>query len=193
MHEKIITPPMQRRLQVHDESLLIERAKRYDQKAISELYKRHVQNIYRYIYYRVGDVNVAEDLTAEVFLRALEGLAGFTYRGVPFSAWLYRIAHARVMDHFRQQARRELLPLDERLVATGKGPQAAVEARLDCEELQSAIAQLTTDQQQVIILKFVEGLSNAEAARILGKTEGAVKALQHRALNSLQRTMRREE
>jgi len=193
MHEKIITPPMQRRLQVHDESLLIERAKRYDQKAISELYKRHVQDIYRYIYYRVGDVNVAEDLTAEVFLRALEGLAGFTYRGVPFSAWLYRIAHARVMDHFRQQARRELLPLDERLVATGKGPQATVEARLDCEELQSAIAQLTTDQQQVIILKFVEGLSNAEAARILGKTEGAVKALQHRALNSLQRTMRREE
>jgi RNA polymerase sigma-70 factor (ECF subfamily) len=193
MHEKIITPPMQRRLQVHDESLLIERAKRYDQKAISELYKRHVQNIYRYIYYRVGDVNVAEDLTADVFLRALEGLAGFTYRGVPFSAWLYRIAHARVMDHFRQQARRELLPLDERLVATGKGPQATVEARLDCEELQSAIAQLTTDQQQVIILKFVEGLSNAEAARILGKTEGAVKALQHRALNSLQRTMRREE
>jgi RNA polymerase sigma-70 factor (ECF subfamily) len=193
MHEKIITPPMQRRLQVHDESLLIERAKRYDQKAISELYKRHVQNIYRYIYYRVGDVNMAEDLTADVFLRALEGLAGFTYRGVPFSAWLYRIAHARVMDHFRQQARRELLPLDERLVATGKGPQATVEARLDCEELQSAIAQLTTDQQQVIILKFVEGLSNAEAARILGKTEGAVKALQHRALNSLQRTMRREE
>ena len=178
---------------MHDESLLIERAKRYDPKAISELYKRHVQDIYRYIYYRVGDVNVAEDLTADVFLRALEGLAGFTYRGVPFSAWLYRIAHARVMDHFRQQARRELLPLDERLVATGKGPQATVEARLDCEELQSAIAQLTTDQQQVIILKFVEGLSNAEAARILGKTEGAVKALQHRALNSLQRTMRREE
>ena len=177
----------------NNELLLIERAKRYDRKAISELYKRHVQSIYRYIYYRVGDVNVAEDLTAEVFLRALEGLAGFTYRGVPFSAWLYRIAHARAMDHFRRQAKRELLPLDERLVAAGKGPQATVEARLDCEELQSAIAQLTTDQQQVIILRFVEGLSNAEAARILGKTEGAVKALQHRALNSLQRTMRREE
>ena len=192
MHEKIITP-LQRRLQVHDESLLIERAKRYDQRAISELYKRHVQSIYRYIYYRVGDVTVAEDLTAEVFLRALEGLAGFTYRGVPFSAWLHRIAYARVMDHFRQQARRELLPLDERLVATGKGPQATVEARLDHEELQSAIAQLTTEQQQVVILKFVEGLSNAEVARILGKSEGAVKSLQHRALNSLQRIMRGEE
>ncbi len=184
---------MQRRLQVHDESLLIERAKRYDQRAISELYKRHVQSIYRYIYYRVGDVTVAEDLTAEVFLRALEGLAGFTYRGVPFSAWLHRIAYARVMDHFRQQARRELLPLDERLVSTGKGPQATVEARLDHEELQSAIAQLTTEQQQVVILKFVEGLSNAEVARILGKSEGAVKSLQHRALNSLQRIMRGEE
>jgi RNA polymerase sigma-70 factor (ECF subfamily) len=177
----------------NDEPSLIERAKRYDQKAISELYKRHVQSIYRYIYYRVGDVNVAEDLTADVFLRALEGLEGFTYRGIPFSAWLYRIAHARAMDHFRQQAKRELLPLDEGLAATGKGPQAAFEAKLDHEELQSAIAQLTTDQQQVIILKFVEELSNAEVARILGKSEGAVKSLQHRALKSLQRIMRREE
>ena len=185
---------MQRYLQVHnDEPSLIERAKRYDPKAISELYKRHVQKIYRYIYYRVGDVNVAEDLTAEVFLRALEGLEGFTYRGIPFSAWLHRIAHARVMDHFRRRGRREHLPLDERLVAKGKGPQATVEARLDHEELQSAIAQLTTDQQRVIILKFVEGLSNAEVAHILGKSEGAVKSLQHRALNSLQRIMRREE
>jgi RNA polymerase sigma-70 factor (ECF subfamily) len=177
----------------NDESSLIELAKRYDQKAISKLYKRHVQSIYRYIYYRVGDVNVAEDLTAEVFLKALEGLEGFTYRGIPFSAWLYRIAHARAMDYFRRQAKRELLPLDERLAATGKGLQATVEARLDHEELQSAIAQLTTDQQQVIILKFVEELSNAEVARILGKSEGAVKSLQHRALNSLQRIMRREE
>jgi RNA polymerase sigma-70 factor (ECF subfamily) len=185
---------MQRYLQVHnDEPSLIERAKRYDQKAISELYKRHVQSIYRYIYYRVGDVNVAEDLTADVFLRALEGLEGFTYRGIPFSAWLHRIAQARVTDYFRQQARRELLPLDERLVATEKGLQAMLEARLDHEELQSAIAQLTTDQQQVIILKFVEGLSNAEVARILSKSEGAVKSLQHRALNSLQRIMGGEE
>jgi len=177
----------------NDEPLLIEQAKRYDQKAISELYKRHVQNIYRYIYYRVGDVNVAEDLTAEVFLKALEGLEGFTYRGIPFSAWLHRIAQARIMDHFRQQARRELLPLDERLVATEKSLQAVTEARLEHEELQSALAQLTDDQQQVIILKFVEGLSNAEVARILGKSEGAIKSLQHRALNSLQRIMRREE
>ena len=177
----------------NDEASLIERAKRYDQRAISALYERHAQSIYRYIYYRVGDVNVAEDLTADVFLKALEGLEGFTYRGIPFSAWLHRIAHARVMDYFRQQARRELLPLDERLLATGKGPQATIEARLDHEELQSAIAQLTTDQQQVIILKFVEGLSNAEVARILGKSEGAVKSLQHRALNSLQRIIRSEE
>ena len=177
----------------NDEPSLIERANKHDPKAISELYKRHVQSIYRYVYYRVGDVNVAEDLTAEVFLKALEALEGFTYRGIPFSAWLYRIAHARITDHFRRQARREFLPLDERLVAAGKGPQAAVEARLDHEELQSAIAQLTTDQQQVIILKFVEGLSNAEVARTLGKSEGAVKSLQHRALNSLQRIMRKEE
>ena len=177
----------------NDEPSLIERAKRYDRKAISELYKRHVQGIYRYVYYRVGDVNVAEDLTADVFLKALEGLEGFTYRGIPFSAWLYRIAQARVVDHFRRQAKRELLPLDERLVATGESLQATIEASLYHEELQSAIAQLTTDQQQVIILKFVEGLSNAEVARILGKSEGAVKSLQHRALNSLQRIMRREE
>jgi RNA polymerase sigma-70 factor (ECF subfamily) len=176
-------------VQNQDEATLIERAKRLDRAALSELYKRHVQAIYRYVYYRVGDVEVAEDLVSEVFLKALEGIESFTYRGVPFASWLYRIARARVIDYFRRQAKRDYLPLDETLVAGKVEPYIEGEARLQHEELRLAIARLTEDQQQVIILRFIEGLSNATVAQILGKTEGAVKSLQHRALASLQRIM----
>ena len=176
-------------MQSFDEATLIERARRFDRAALSELYKHHVQAIYRYIYYRVGDVDVAEDLVSEVFLKALEGIESFTYSGAPFASWLYRIAQARVSDYFRRKARREHLPLDETLVSGQEEPRAEVEARLRHEELRSAIARLTEEQQQVIILKFIEGLSNAAVAQILGRTEGAVKSLQYRALASLQRIM----
>lgn len=157
--------------------------------AISALYRRHVQAIYRYLYYRVGDEHTAEDLTAEVFLRAIEGLPNYEPRGVPFAAWLYRIAQARMADYFRRQGRTATVGLDEGWPSDEDLPLARVERSSLHEELRAALGRLTIDQQQVIILKFVEGFSNAEAARILGKTEGAVKSLQHRALNALHRLM----
>jgi len=157
--------------------------------AISALYRRNVQAIYRYVYYRVGDERTAEDLTAEVFLRAVEGLPNYEPRGVPFAAWLYRIARARVADHFRRQRRGGTAALDESWPSGEDSPLAQLERLSLHERLRAALGHLTTDQQQVIVLKFVEGFSNAEVARILRKTEGAVKSLQHRALNALHRLM----
>jgi RNA polymerase sigma-70 factor (ECF subfamily) len=171
------------------EADLIRRARELEESALSELYRRYADDIFRYIYYRVGDQTVAEDLTSEVFIRVLQGLPDFTFRGVPFSAWLYRIAHARVVDHFRRQKVRDHLPLDEQLPSAEQRPESAVELEEDYRTLLDAIRQLTEDQQQVLLLKFVEGYSNAEIAAILDKTEGAVKSLQHRALASLQRTL----
>jgi RNA polymerase sigma-70 factor (ECF subfamily) len=157
--------------------------------AISALYRRHVQAIYRYVYYRVGDEHTAEDLTAEVFLRAIEGLPNYEPRDVPFAAWLYRIAQARTADHFRRQRRTATSVLDESW-PSGEDPLLSqVEESSLHEGLRAALGQLTTDQQQVIVLKFAGGFSNAEVAGILGKTEGAVKSLQHRALNALHRLM----
>ena len=172
-----------------DEGALVQRARRLERTAISALYRRHVQAIYRYIYYRVGDASTADDLTAEVFLRAIEGLPDYEPRGVPFAAWLYRIAQARVADHFRREQRAVEAPLREDRPSGEDSLLTQVEGSLYHQELWAAIRELTPDQAQVIVLKFVEGLSNAEVAHILGKTEGAVKSLQHRALNALQRLM----
>lgn len=176
-----------------DEATLVQRACRMDRTAISALYRRHVQAIYRYIYYRVGDVSTAEDLTAEVFLRAIDGLPDYEPRGVPFVAWLYRIAQARIADHFRRERRVGTVALGEDLPSAEDSPLVKVELSFYHEELRTAISELTLDQQQVIILKFVEGLSNVEVAQMLGKTEGAVKSLQHRALAALQRLMARSD
>ena len=176
-----------------DEATLVERACRMDRAAISVLYRRHVGAIYRYFYHRMGDEHTAEDLTAEVFLRAIEGLPNYEPRGVPFVAWLYRIAQARMADYFRREQRTAVVGLDESRLSGEVSPLARVEQSSYHEELKAAVRGLTTDQQQVIILKFVEGLSNAEVAQILGKTEGAVKSLQHRALSALRRLMGRSD
>ncbi|MDY7041580.1 MAG: sigma-70 family RNA polymerase sigma factor [Chloroflexota bacterium] len=174
----------------HDEAALVARAKQFDRAAVAELYQRYVQRIYRYVYYRVGDESTAEDLTAEVFLRALESVETYSYRGVPFVAWLYRIAQARIADYHRRRARRgEALPLNERLVGTEEDLAAFVERQGSYGSLYAAMQQLTEEQRQVIALKFLAGLKNTEVAYVLDKTEGAVKALQHRALAALQRLM----
>jgi RNA polymerase sigma-70 factor (ECF subfamily) len=173
-----------------DETTLVQQACRLEQTAISVLYRRHVQAIYRYIYYRVGDAHTAEDLTAEVFLRVIEGLPDYEPSGAPFAAWLYRIAQARVADHFRQEQRKETVDLWEDWPSGDDSLAAKVEWSFRQEKLREAINQLTPEQQHVIILKFVEGLKNAEVAQILGKTEGAIKSLQKRALAALQRLMK---
>jgi len=174
---------------VQDEHDLVRKAQDYDPEAFGEIYERYYNGVYRYIYYRVGEQTLAEDLTMEVFVKAMEAIDTYTFRGVPFSAWLYRIASNLVVDHFRRQPAQGAVSLEEKLVASMEVPAQALESEFAHHALRRALAELTDDQQQVVILKFVDGLSNLEVAQILGKTEGAVKSLQHRALASLGRAL----
>ena len=175
----------------NDEARLIRRAQRGDPAAFTEIYDRHQPAVYRYVFYRVGDVATAEDLTSEVFVRLVEKIDHFTYRGRPLLAWLYTIARNLVTDHHRRTGQVTMLPLDEQLVAETDDLEQAAERGLVQRRLAAALPHLTEDQRQVIILKFVEGLNNAEVARILGKPVGAVKSLQHRALAALRRILER--
>ena len=171
------------------EARLIDSAKRGDKRAIGELYRRHVDMIYRYTYARVQNAEVAEDLTAQVFLKALEGLPNYQSTGVPFRAWLYRIAHARTVDHWRQQQRRREVELLDSLPAKDPGPEDVVVAKSQWDMVVGLLGQLTDDQRDVVILRFIEEMSLAEVAVTMDKTVGAVKALQHRALSALARLM----
>ncbi len=171
----------------HDEAILVERAIAGDADAFGEIYMRHLDAIYRYVYFRVGDANDAEDLTEHVFLKAWEALPGYNQRGNRFSSWLYRIAHNMIIDHHRRQKPMIPMPLLEK--DNWKCPQAtALEQMIEVEEaaaLAAAVAQLPEEQQQVIILRFVEGLNHTEVARIIEKSEGACRVIQHRALAAL--------
>jgi RNA polymerase sigma-70 factor (ECF subfamily) len=174
-----------------DEAHLIQRAQRHDPEAIGELYNRHVDPIYQYVRYRTNDAVVAEDITAEVFLRALESLSAYDDRGAPFAAWLYRIAQARVVDYWRRTQRRASVPWDDPQVGSWLvTDETAYTDVLQDQVLNEALQRLTEDQQQVLILKFMQGLNNREIAQVLDKTEGAVKALQRRGLEALARILR---
>ena len=175
------------------ENRLILQAKQGDKQAIAELYTGHVDAIYRYIWPRVRDEAIAEDLTAQVFLKALEGLPGYEPSGKPFLAWLYRIAYARVVDHWRKQDRRATLPLDDTLPAREPRPGELLEVEDDWITAIDLLAQLTDDQQEVLMLRFIGEMSLSEVAETMGKTLGATKAVQHRALASLARLLEAQE
>jgi RNA polymerase sigma-70 factor (ECF subfamily) len=171
--------------QIDDMDLVRKAAK--DPDAFGVLYERHVRRIYNYIYYRTGNHHDAEDLTARVFQRALRHIPNFKDKGVPFSAWLYRIAHNLVANWHRDRSRRPVVPLEDYLITTPQGDLPEREAIVE-EERQfviKAVRQLPSDRQQLLILKFVERLSNAEIGEIMGRTEGAIKSLYHRTLNAL--------
>jgi RNA polymerase sigma-70 factor (ECF subfamily) len=168
---------------------LIRRAKQGDKQAIGELYRLHVDVIYRYVWGRVRDESVAEDLTAQVFLKALEGLPTYEPSGKPFVAWLYSIAYARIVDHWRKHERRVEVPLEETFPASDLRPEEFLEAQADWAMAIDLLAQLTDDQQDVIILRFIGEMSLAQVAETLGKTVGATKAIQYRALASLARLL----
>jgi len=173
---------------------LVERAKRYEPQALAKLCELYYRDVYSYIYYRVSSIEDAEDLTNDVFLKMVELIHSCRSDGEKsFLAWLFRIASNCVVDYYRRRAVRDHLPLDEKHLPLYDGPEDFVETELTNERLQRALLGLTDEQQQVIILRFVEGLSNAETAKILGKSEGAIKSLQHRALASLWRIMRWKE
>jgi RNA polymerase sigma-70 factor (ECF subfamily) len=158
-----------------------------DQAAFGELYERHVRRIYNYISYRTGNHHDAEDLTARVFQRALRHVGNFEDKGVPFSAWLYRIAHNLVANWHRDRSRRPVVPLEDHVYVGEESHHPETEAIVEEERLMvlAAVRHLPPDRQQLLILKFVERLSNAEIGEIMGRTEGAIKSLYHRTLNAL--------
>lgn len=173
---------------MRDERSLVERAQRGDTQAFARLYEDYFDKIYRYIALRVASRVEAEDLTEQVFLKVLESIASFKWRGVPFSAWLFRIAHNLAMDHLRR-SKKESVPLDESIATRDFSPEALAEKRLSIEQLITAVEQLTQIQKEVISLRFAGGLSTAETARVVGKSEGAVKAAQHSALVALRKRL----
>jgi RNA polymerase sigma-70 factor (ECF subfamily) len=174
---------------MHDETRLIQRAHRGDREAIAALYRHHVDSIHRYVSYRVPDAAVAEDLTAEVFLRMVESLPGYTCNGAPFEAWLYRIASARVADYYRRQARRPQEALSEYEPDRADLPERVLQNAEEQDALRAALRQLTDEHQDILLLRFVERKSHAEVAGLLGKSVTAIKSAQHRALTQLAKLM----
>ena len=175
-----------------DEKKLLEQAQQGDAEAFAQIYRQNVQLVFRYIAYRVNDPQLAEDLTGDVFIRALEGLPKYQDRGVPFIAWLYRIAHARVIDHYRRNNRRSPeMELDQQQIPVETDMDATLIRRHAAAELREGMAQLTDEQQQVLILRFIEGHRIEKVAQLMGKNANAIKALQHRALRSLASRLRK--
>jgi RNA polymerase sigma-70 factor (ECF subfamily) len=175
-----------------EEARLVERAQEGDKQAVAELYRRHVDVIFEYAYARVRDATVAEDLTAQVFLKAIEGLPDFRYQGKPFVSWLYTIARARTADYWRKRQSRDTVPLTESLPADSPQPEEIAEVEDEWVAAIGLLAHLTDDQQDVMILRFVGEMSLSQVADILGKTVGAVKSIQHRALAALARLRQRQ-
>ncbi len=175
---------------MNEERELVRRAAGHDNKAFAQLYDRFVKKIYKYVYYKVGATALAEDLTAQTFLKAWENIGAYRDTGRPFAAWLYRIAHNLTVDHLRAQ--RDMVPLED-AENDVRAPDlvAIVEQKLTADELRRALAKLTDDQQQVILLKFIEGYTTEEIAAMLSKDAGAIRALQHRALQALQRILKK--
>jgi len=176
-----------------NEAALIERAKT-DPEAFGLLYERYVDKIYNYVYYRTGNHHDAEDLTARVFYQALHHLPRYTQRGAPFSSWLYRIAHNVVANWHRDRNRRKVISLDLMPVIRrpDESPFQQVAMGERREALLAAIRRLAADRQELLILKFVERLPNAQIGQIMGRSEGAIKSLYHRTLAALRQELGEE-
>jgi len=175
----------------HDDDFVIERAIKGDDEAFSLLYQENLKKIYNYIYYRTGNSHDAEDLTARVFQRALNHISKYKKTAVPFSAWLYRIAHNLVANWHRDNNRRKEVSLEEQTETRNKQdiPEKEIEDRQEIEFLLKAIHGLSHDRQMVLILKYVEDLSNQEIGEIMRKSEGAIKSLYHRTLLELRENL----
>ena len=176
------------------EDKLVEQAKT-DPEAFGQLYGLYVEKIYNYIYYRIGNHYDAEDLTAKVFHRALNHISRYNNKGVPFAAWLYRIAHNLVANWHRDRNRRQVVALDSANLTGDRreNPAHAAELTNERELLLAAIQKLPVERQELLTLKFVEKLSNAEIGHIMGRSEGAIKALYHRTLISLKELLAEHE
>ena len=173
-----------------NDAQLITRAQRGEVNTIGELYDRHRESIFRYLWIRLDDRQLAEDLTGDVFMRMLDALPRYRMQGQPFRAWLYRIAHNLLIDYFRKMNHQTTVPIDAiEEQGTNDGPEQTIEQILLTERLQVALMSLEPTQCEVVTLRFLAGLSLQETALTLGKTEAAIKALQHRGLSGLRRAL----
>jgi RNA polymerase sigma-70 factor, ECF subfamily len=168
---------------------VIKRAQSGDTTALTDLYLHYKSDVYRYLYYRVGRSQLAEDLTTEVFIRVMEHLPRYRMNQTSFRAWLFRIARNLTIDYMRKMRIRDHVELDENMPSDHVGPETAVDHNLTIAHLQHALRSLTADQCDVIVLRFVAGMPIKEVAHSLNKSESAIKALQARGLEALQRTL----
>ena len=175
---------------MQDEEKLVRRAQQ-EPEAFAQIYEEYFDKIYRYIVIRIGSEAEAEDLTQQVFLNALKSLSSFKWKGVPFSSWLYRIAHNQVVDYLRKKAKHATESLNGmvKAVVSDDNPQMEFERKVDIEQVFLATKRLTEAQCEVISLRFASELSVAEAAKVMGKSEGAIKALQHSAIVALRKVL----
>jgi RNA polymerase sigma-70 factor (ECF subfamily) len=175
---------------VQIEESLVKRAQQRDQVALTQIYEENFDRIYRYIVIKIGDRTEAEDMTQQVFLNAIKSIHTYQHKGMPLSSWLYRIAHNQIVDYWRKKSKHRTVPLEKAEQKAGSDdPRAVAELHIEIEELAKASKMLTKSQQEVIALRFSGGLSVLETARAMGKSEGAVKALQHSAIASLRKLL----
>jgi RNA polymerase sigma-70 factor, ECF subfamily len=174
---------------------LVERAQAGESAAFGLIYDRYVDTVFRFIYFRVGNRQLAEDLTSDTFLRALKRIGSFTWQGRDLGAWLVTIARNLVADHFKSGRYRlevttgDVLDADREDRGPEGSPEAAVVDHITNVALLGAVKQLNPEQQECIVLRFLQGFSVAETAQAMGKNEGAIKALQYRAVRALARLL----
>ncbi len=186
-------PPGSNSAPLPEERQLVQSAKSGDSEAFAQLYDAYLDRVYRYVYFHVSDDQTAEDITAQVFLKAWENLERYQFGNSPFLAWLYTIARNQVIDHYR--TRKQSFPI-EKIVALPSKDEAVdeqVQVRFDLQAMRDALQFLTEEQQQVLILKFIVGMETREISRQMGKAEGAIRALQMRALQTLSKYMMEKE
>ena len=175
---------------MQEELDLVQRARQGEQEAFAQLYENHFDKIFRYVVLKIRNQAEAEDMTQQVFIKAYESIGSYQSQGVPFTAWLFRIAHNQMVDYVRKQSKRQTVPLDESLqIMDDCDVEHEVETKIEMEKVVLATAKLTKAQREVISLRFAGGLSITEAAKTMRKSEGAIKALQHSAILALRKTL----
>jgi RNA polymerase sigma-70 factor (ECF subfamily) len=168
-----------------DEQQIVALARKGNEEAVSFLYETHVESIFGYIRYRVASVEIAQDLTSEVFLRMVRGLSNYKDQGVPFRAWLFRIAANLITDHYRQTGKNTQMPIPEDYESNDLDPLEATASKEETLRLQRALRTLPTDYQDLLILRFVQDLPHTEIAKIMNKSAGALRSMQYRAVKAL--------
>lgn len=178
---------------MNDEQSLVKRAQQRDEVAFGMIYEQYFDRIFRYVTIRVGNEMEAEDISQQVFLQALKSIDSYKWKGVPFSSWLYRIAHNQVVDYHRKREKYATANLDALPqvadIEDDNNPAEMVDIKFDIAQLGAALRKLTPAQQEVLSLRFTSELPTAEVAKMMGKSEGAVKALQHSAIVALRKAL----